>query len=106
MGDHRPRKGFFAGDLHPFASMRSLAILAKLIMVNMHEAKTRLSELVKALEMKNEPIILCRNGEPVAQIVPFRKKVDRLNADPSLLVKIKYDPTEPLSEDEIPPEYR
>ena len=33
-----------------------------MITVNMHEAKTRLSELVKAVEDRNEVVVLCRDG--------------------------------------------
>ncbi len=36
--------------------------------VNMHEAKTRLSELVKAVEERNGVAVLCRNGRAVAEI--------------------------------------
>jgi antitoxin (DNA-binding transcriptional repressor) of toxin-antitoxin stability system len=38
------------------------------ITVNMHEAKTRLSELVRAVEELGETVILCRDGEEVAEI--------------------------------------
>ena len=46
--------------------------------VNMLEAKTRLSQLVEAVETgKEAEIILARNGRPVARIVPLEKpKVD------------------------------
>jgi prevent-host-death family protein len=48
--------------------------------VNMHEAKSRLSKLVEAVESGREAeIVLARNGRPVARIVPLstrsRKKV-------------------------------
>jgi prevent-host-death family protein len=40
--------------------------------VNMHEAKSRLSALVEAVESGREPeIILARNGKPAARIVPL-----------------------------------
>ncbi len=40
--------------------------------VNMLEAKTNLSKLIKLLEDKEEPeIILARGGSPVAKLVPF-----------------------------------
>jgi antitoxin (DNA-binding transcriptional repressor) of toxin-antitoxin stability system len=39
-----------------------------MISVNMHEAKTRLSELVKAVEEPNETVVLCRDGQEVAEI--------------------------------------
>ena len=52
-----------------------LARLAKMITVNMHEAKTRLSELVKAVEERNETVVLCRDGREVAEI---RRRIKRL----------------------------
>ena len=39
--------------------------------VNMHEAKTTLSQLVEQAE-KGEEIVLARAGEPVARIVAIR----------------------------------
>ncbi len=79
-----------------------------MITVNMHEAKTRLSELVKAVEEKNETVVICRKGRPVAQLtMPPRRRVNRLRTDSKLKpISINYDPTEPLSEDEWPSEYR
>jgi prevent-host-death family protein len=39
--------------------------------VNMHEAKTRLSQLVAAVESGSETeIVIARNGKPAARIVP------------------------------------
>jgi len=40
-----------------------------MIVVNMHEAKTRLSELVRLVEA-GEKVVLARNGTPVAELVP------------------------------------
>lgn len=37
---------------------------------NMHEAKTRLSELVAEVEAGGE-VVLARNGVPVARLVPY-----------------------------------
>lgn len=39
-----------------------------MITVNMHEAKTRLLELVKAVEERGETVVLCRDGREVAGI--------------------------------------
>ncbi len=39
-----------------------------MMIVNMHEAKTRLSELVRLVE-GGEKVVLARNGVPVAEIV-------------------------------------
>lgn len=41
-----------------------------MIQVNMHEAKTRLSKLVELVE-QGERVIIARNGEPVAELVPY-----------------------------------
>jgi len=79
-----------------------------MIAVNMHEAKTRLSKLVKAVEENNETVVICRKGKPVAQLTaPARRPVNRLKTHPDLKpIAIHYDPTEPLSEDEWPSQYR
>ena len=81
-----------------------------MITVNMHEAKTRLSELVKAVEERNETVVLCRDGREVAEI---RRRVKRrrtrnLRPDPRFLVELApgYHPTEPLTADEWPDDLR
>jgi prevent-host-death family protein len=74
-----------------------------MITVNMHEAKSRLSELVKAVETDGEIVILQRNGVPVAEIraLPSVARLDRtrIGPDPTLHVEIVpgYDPAEPLT---------
>jgi len=78
-----------------------------MITVNMHEAKTRLSELVRAVEDGNETVILCRDGQQVAEIrrIPRRRTAQRdLTPDPRLRVELApgYDPAEPLSDEEWP----
>ena len=39
-------------------------------MVNTHEAKSRLSELIREAE-KGTEVIVARNGQPVAKIIPW-----------------------------------
>jgi antitoxin (DNA-binding transcriptional repressor) of toxin-antitoxin stability system len=76
-----------------------------MISVNMHEAKSRLSELVKAVEDSNEVIVLCRNGVAVAEIkAPSKRKIDRLTPHPDLRVKLhpSFDPTEQATEEDWP----
>ena len=77
-----------------------------MITVNMHEAKTRLSELVKAVEEDNEIIVLCRGGQEVAEIRrrAKRRRIRELTPDPRFHVKLApgYDPSEPLADDEWP----
>jgi prevent-host-death family protein len=68
--------------------------------VNIHEAKTNFSSLIARVEESSESIVICRNGEPVADLVPHKRQ-SRIKAHPSLSrIKIAYDPTEPLSSDE------
>jgi len=74
--------------------------------VNVHEAKTNFSNLLARVEKSKERIIICRNGEPVADLIPHQKK-DRTHPDPVLRrIKIHYDPVESLSADEWPPAKR
>jgi prevent-host-death family protein len=42
-----------------------------MIQVNMHEAKTRLSQLVELVE-RGERVVIARGGAPVAELVPHR----------------------------------
>jgi antitoxin (DNA-binding transcriptional repressor) of toxin-antitoxin stability system len=77
-----------------------------MITVNMHEAKTRLSELVRAVEERNETVVLCRGGREVAEIRKRarRRQVRDLTPDATLRVEYArdYEPTEPLRPDEWP----
>ena len=41
-----------------------------MVQVNMHEAKTRLSQLVELVE-EGERVVIARAGVPVAEIVPL-----------------------------------
>ena len=70
--------------------------------VNVHEAKTNFSSLFATVEDSSESFVICRNGEPVADLVPH-KRANRINTHPALSkIKIGYDPVEPLSADEWP----
>lgn len=75
-----------------------------MIVVNMHEAKTRLSELVRAVEERNETVVLCRDGQEVAEIRRrvTRRQVRTLAPDRRFHVELAlgYDPVEPLDEQE------
>ncbi|HCE44392.1 MAG TPA: type II toxin-antitoxin system prevent-host-death family antitoxin [Lentisphaeria bacterium] len=67
--------------------------------VNVHEAKTRLSSLLAEIE-KGKSFLICRNGKVVADLVPHKRK-KRTKSHPMLSkIKIDYDPTETLTEDE------
>ena len=71
-------------------------------MLNVHEAKTHLSTLLKEIEETGERVVICRNGKPVADL-SAHKPIDRLTVHAQLSdIRIEYDPTEPLGEDEWP----
>jgi prevent-host-death family protein len=42
------------------------------VLVNVHEAKTRLSQLLELVE-EGETVIIARHGQPVAELVPARQ---------------------------------
>jgi prevent-host-death family protein len=46
----------------------------------MHEAKTRLSQLVDLVE-QGERVLIARNGQPVAELVPYVEKTGRRRGD-------------------------
>ncbi|MBV6492203.1 MAG: hypothetical protein LDLANPLL_00194 [Turneriella sp.] len=75
-----------------------------MLVINLYEAKTKLSNLVKKVEEQGKTITLCRNGTPVAQIVPLEKKTLNPLQKNKILSKItlNYNPFEPLSDDEWP----
>ena len=65
--------------------------------INVHMAKTHLSDILQRIE-RGEKFLICRNGEPVAELVPHRKR-SRLQVDPFLSrITVKGDLTKPVSE--------
>ena len=76
--------------------------------VTIHEAAKTFPALLAAVEEKGETVVICRDGKPVAELkAPSLPKLDRLKTYPDLKpIAIRYDPTEPLSENEWPSEYR
>ena len=81
-----------------------------MITANMHEAKSRLSQLVMAVEEKGETVVICRNGRPAALLVAVgASHRDRLASHPDLKplwVAPDFDPAEPATEAEWPEEFR
>ncbi len=73
--------------------------------VNVHEAKSTLSQLLSQVE-QGEDVVIARNGVPVARLVPFQPMVRRT---PGLLhgtpgwENFVYDPAlfAPLSDEEM-----
>jgi antitoxin (DNA-binding transcriptional repressor) of toxin-antitoxin stability system len=79
-----------------------------MIKVNTHEAKTRLSALLAAVEERGEVVLICRSGKPVATLSRPAGGVapDPLVSHPELRGRILYDPTEPAGEGDWPVEER
>lgn len=68
--------------------------------LNIHEAKTQLSAVLQQMEKTGETFIICRNGKPLAELIPYRRP-SRLKYHPVLSkIKINYNPTEELTDDE------
>jgi len=81
-----------------------------MISVNMHDAKTRLSQLVQAA-LDGEEVILCSRGQPKVRLTPVkdpRANPRDLTPDPRFHVEMApaFDPAEPLSDDEWPEDLR
>ncbi len=78
-----------------------------MITVNTHEAKTRLSALLLAVEERGETVIICRNGKPAAELRAITPTAtDPLRSHPELAGRILYDPTEAATADEWPEDAR
>lgn len=70
--------------------------------VNVHDAKTHFSSLLAQVEAKKTSVVICRNGKPVAELVPHRR-ASRIKTHPRLKrAQIAYDPVETLASDEWP----
>jgi prevent-host-death family protein len=74
-----------------------------MITVNTHEAKTRLSALLAAVEERGELVRICRNGKPVAELRPVRRAADALRQHPDLRrVTFNEDAMRPLAPEDWP----
>ena len=74
--------------------------------VNVHEAKTGFSGLLTEIEQKRSRIVICRNGKPVADLVPHQTETS-MEPDKKLgAIEIHYNPIEEASAEEWPPELR
>jgi antitoxin (DNA-binding transcriptional repressor) of toxin-antitoxin stability system len=67
----------------------------------MQEAKTRLSQLVAAVE-RGETVLLCRDGEPVVELRRLPRRIDRTKIDTRNLgpPTSRDEALAPLSEDD------
>jgi antitoxin (DNA-binding transcriptional repressor) of toxin-antitoxin stability system len=78
----------------------NLGRVYKMNALNVHETKTNLSSILDQVELQGKKFIICRNGKPVADLVPHQMK-SRLQPDPLLSkVKVKCDLTAPLTQED------
>ena len=74
-----------------------------MITVNTHEAKTRLSALLAAVEERGEWVRICRNGKPIADLRPITRAQNALRQHPRLRkVRFRDDAMKPLSPEDWP----
>lgn len=77
-----------------------------MIHVNTHEAKTRLSALLLAVEEHDETVVICRNERPVAELRAVRNSDHLLHPPhPDLqptFIHPDFDPIAPVSEQDWP----
>ena len=71
-----------------------------MVTVNVHEAKTHLSRLLKQVEA-GEEVIIARNGKPVARLAPLKKRGKRQFGSMKGLIKIDDSFFDPLPEEEL-----
>ncbi len=77
-----------------------LAKLVEVKVVNMHEAKTTLSQLVEQVE-RGEDVVLARAGKPVARIVAIRAQSRRVLGAWRGRVRMAKDFDAPLSDEDL-----
>lgn len=70
--------------------------------VTIDEAQTHLPALLEAVETTGEPVLIYREGIPVADLVPHRPQRRRTPHPVMQQIRFDYDPTEPLPPDEWP----
>lgn len=70
-----------------------------MIKVNIHEAKSQLSALLHAVETREEHVVICRAGKPVAELKPYVERTRSAVAKKLKPLKVSGDLTAPVSED-------
>ena len=70
--------------------------------VNVHQAKTTLSTLLRIVEEEGEHIRIARNGKPVAELVPLPRKRNIFKINPKLKAKCFGDPMAPCDPEDWP----
>ena len=71
-----------------------------MVTVNVHEAKTHLSRLIKQVEAREE-VIIARNGKPVALLTPLKRFGKRKPGSMKGLLTVPDSFFDPLPEEEL-----
>ena len=79
-----------------------------MVTINLYQAKTQFSRLVAAVEKQGERIVVCRNGIPVADLVPHASiPSKKLDPDPLFAgARFLGDPAAPLEAGDWPENLR
>ncbi len=59
--------------------------------INIHQAKTHLSRYLEEVATTHQPIIICRNGKPIAQLSEYKKPKKRKSGALQGKIKISDD---------------
>jgi len=71
-------------------------------MTSVQAAKANFFNLLSQVEKNGVPVLICRNGKPVAKLVRHEPGKRNVEPHPRLRkIKINYDPTEPLIPEEL-----
>lgn len=77
-----------------------------MIEVNTHEAKSKLSALLTAVEKQDETVVICRAGKPIAELRAVSSRNTALIPPHSdlqpIYVSSDFDPTDHISEGDWP----
>jgi prevent-host-death family protein len=71
-----------------------------MIEVGVHEAKTNLSRLLRAVAT-GEEVVICRGREPIARLVPFIERRSRVLGEDVGRYVVPDDFDAPLTDDEL-----
>jgi len=79
-----------------------------MVTVNLYQAKAQFSRLVAAVEQRGERVVVCRNGLPVADLVPHSPaSIKNLDPDPILAgARFLGSPVAPLDQEDWPEDFR
>ena len=78
-----------------------------MISVEATQLGAQFEAILDRVERYKETVVICRDGKPFAQIAPCRPVPNPLQPHPHLSqVMVHEDPSLPLTDEELPEEYR